>query len=75
MKKHLKSLKKTLPTNHPDLANFYNNIRGLYTNMGDYSKAFSYYERDLNIFQRSLPLNHPNITTVRESIEIVKEKL
>jgi hypothetical protein len=43
--------------------------------MGEYSKALSYYERALGIFQRSLPPNHPHIQTVRESIKIMKKKL
>jgi hypothetical protein len=42
--------------------------------MGDYSKAHSYYERALDIWQRTLPLNHPSIRDVKESIEIVKRK-
>jgi tetratricopeptide (TPR) repeat protein len=45
-----------------------------YSNMGDYSKAHSYYERALDIWQRTLPPNHPSIRDVKESIEIVKRK-
>ncbi len=43
--------------------------------MGDYRKALSYFERALDICQRSLPANHPDIKDTRESIEIVKKKL
>jgi hypothetical protein len=43
--------------------------------MSDYSQALSYYERALDIRQRSLPPNHPDIQSVRKSIEIVKKKL
>jgi hypothetical protein len=46
----------------------------VYDNMDEYSKALSYYERALDIFQASLPPNHPSIKTVKESIEIVKKK-
>jgi len=43
--------------------------------MNDYLKAISYFERALNIWQRSLLSNHPHLEDVRESIEIVKKKL
>ncbi len=43
--------------------------------MGEYSKALSYFERALDIWQRSLPPNHPDLKDVKESIEIVKKKL
>ncbi len=72
--KDLEISQKTLPANHPDLATSYNNIGGVYRNMGEYSKALSYYERALDIWQRSLPPNHPDLKSVKESIEIVKEK-
>ncbi|CAF0924739.1 unnamed protein product [Adineta steineri] len=66
---------KTLPSNHPSVATLYNNIGRAYRNMKDYSKALSYYERALDIWQRSLPPTHPHIKSVKESIEIVKEKI
>jgi tetratricopeptide (TPR) repeat protein len=73
--KALEIRQKTLPPNHPDFAQSYNNIAVVYYNMGEYSKALSYLERALDIYKRSLPPNHPDIQDVRESIEIVKEKL
>jgi tetratricopeptide (TPR) repeat protein len=72
--KALEIFEKTLPANHPHLAASYNNIGFVYENMGEYSKALSYLERALNIWQRSLPPNHPYLKSVKESIEIVKEK-
>jgi len=56
------------------LATSYNNIGWVYSNIGDYSKAHSYYERALDIWQRALPPNHPSIRDVKESIEILKRK-
>ncbi|CAF3984775.1 unnamed protein product [Adineta steineri] len=38
--------------------------------MKDYSKALSYFERALDIKQRTLHPNHPSIRNVKESIEI-----
>jgi tetratricopeptide (TPR) repeat protein len=72
--KALEIRQKTLPANHPDLATSYVSIGGVYDKMGKYSKALSYYERALDILQRSLPPNHPHLKSVKESIEIVKEK-
>jgi tetratricopeptide (TPR) repeat protein len=69
--KALKIWQKTLPSNHPDLATFYNSIGVVHDHMGEYSKALSYLVRALDIKQRSLPPNQPSIQKVRESIEFV----
>ncbi|CAF1355608.1 unnamed protein product [Adineta steineri] len=66
---------KTLSSNHPDLAPSYNNIGLVYYNMNNYSKALLYFECALNIFQRVLPPTHSSIESVKESIEILKNKL
>ena len=73
--KSLGILKKTLPTNHPDLATSYNNIGWVYRNRTDYKKALDYFHRALDIWQRSLRLNHPNMQSVQECIDFVKKKL
>jgi tetratricopeptide (TPR) repeat protein len=67
-KKSLESYKKTLPPNHPNLANSYNNIGSVYQNMGEYSKALSYYEKALEIRQQSLPSNHPDLAVSYNNI-------
>ncbi len=72
--KALEIYQKTLPANHPHLAISYNNIGAVYYNMGEDSKALSYVEHALGILQRSLPPNHPHIQSVRNSIEIMKNK-
>jgi tetratricopeptide (TPR) repeat protein len=59
--KTIEIYKKTLPPNHLNFANTYNNIGGSYRMMGDYPKALSYYEKDLEISQKSLPPNHPDL--------------
>ncbi len=43
--------------------------------MGEYSNAHSYFEHAMDIWQRSLLYNHPNIKTVKKNIEIVKQEL
>ena len=59
MKTHLKSDTNTLPANHPDLAQSYNNIGLLYNRTWKrISKALSYYEKALEIQQKTLPEHH-----------------
>jgi tetratricopeptide (TPR) repeat protein len=41
---------KTLPANHPDFAQSYNNIADVYYCIDEYSKALPYYERALSIW-------------------------
>ncbi|CAF4370034.1 unnamed protein product, partial [Rotaria magnacalcarata] len=65
----------SLPPTHPNLATSYNNIGGVYDNMGEYSKALSYLEKALGIWRMSLPPTHPNIQTAMNSIAAVKENL
>jgi len=75
---HQKSLEiyqKTLPKNHSDFAASYNNIGGLYRDMGEYSEALAYYEYALDILSSSLPPSHPDIENVRQTIEIVNKFL
>jgi hypothetical protein len=43
--------------------------------MSEYSKALSYFERALDIRQRSLPPNHPDLQSVAKNIEIIKKKM
>jgi hypothetical protein len=47
----------------------------LYSSMGDYPKARSYFERAVDIGQQSLPSNHPTLQQRRKNLELVKKKL
>jgi tetratricopeptide (TPR) repeat protein len=67
-------MKKTLPPNHPELATFYYNIGVVYDNMAEYSKAVSYCELAVDIGQRSLPTNHPNLQIYEKRLEMLKRK-
>ena len=74
-KKALEIQQKTPPGDDPTLAISYNNMGRVYENMAANSKTLScYYERALNIWQRSLPHNHPYSESVKENIEIVKKR-
>ena len=41
--------------------------------MGDYPKALSYYEKDLEINKQSLPPNHPDVAASYNNIGLVHE--
>jgi tetratricopeptide (TPR) repeat protein len=66
---------KALPVNHPDLASTYNSIGQLYSNMGEQSKAVSFYERAIDIGYRSLPERHPHLQIYKENLKFVKENV
>ena len=40
----------------------------VYSNMGEYSKALSYYEKCLDMRQKTLPANHPDLATSYNNI-------
>jgi tetratricopeptide (TPR) repeat protein len=50
------------------LSGSYNNIGGVYDNMGEYSKALSYYEEALEILKNILPANHPKLAASYNNI-------
>ncbi len=43
-------------------------------NIWELSKALSYFEYAMGIFERTLPSSHPDLQAVRKNIEIVKTK-
>ncbi|CAF4944605.1 unnamed protein product [Rotaria sp. Silwood1] len=73
--KSLDIKEKTLPPNHPDWAQSYNNIGLVYYNMGEYSKALSSYERALEIWKIALPPNHPDLAISYSNIGLVYDKM
>jgi tetratricopeptide (TPR) repeat protein len=60
--------KRTLPSDHPDLAMSYNNIGNVYSTMRMYPKALVSHEKALEIRQQSLPPNHPDLAMSYDSI-------
>ena len=69
--KDLEICEKTLPATHPSLATCYENMAGVYCDMGEYSKALSLYEKDLEICQKTLPANHPSLATCYGNMAVV----
>jgi tetratricopeptide (TPR) repeat protein len=54
---------------------YYFNIGSVFSKMGKYSKALSFYEKVLKIHKLPLGDGHPHTKSVVKSIEIVKKKL
>jgi len=56
------------------LAMAYNNAGGAYLEMGDYSKAVLYCERAVDIGQRSLPPDHPDLRLYKMMLASLRSK-
>ncbi|CAF4038337.1 unnamed protein product, partial [Rotaria sp. Silwood1] len=67
----LKIYRKTLPEDHPLLANTYNNIGLAYNYLGDYSKALEFYEKTIKIKEKVLSPNDPNLALSYSNIGAV----
>jgi tetratricopeptide (TPR) repeat protein len=62
-------------TNAKQRVTYYFNIGSVYSNMGEYPKALSFYESALKMCKLTLGDGHPHTKSVVESIELVKKKL
>ena len=60
-----------LEEDHPDLAQSYNNIGIIYTNLNEWAKAQDYLKVALRIYEIKLPPNHPHLCTCRSNYEYV----
>ncbi len=59
---------KVLGSEHPDTAMSYNNIGGVYDDMGNYTKALKYYGKALAIREKVLGTAHPETATSYNNI-------
>ena len=59
--KALDMQQKTLPDNHPSLANTLRDTGEVHRTMGEYLKALPYYEKARDMQQKTLPDNHPDL--------------
>ena len=59
---------KSLPEDHIDLANTYNNIGRMNFAMQNHQKALDYYQKTLQIQQKYLSNNHPSLATTYNNI-------
>lgn len=58
-----------------DLATSYGDMGLLYYSIGEYSKAFKFFERAISIGQSTLPSNHPNLHGWMKNLDRVRKKL
>ncbi|CAF2102870.1 unnamed protein product [Rotaria magnacalcarata] len=75
MKTLLQNKIKYLHPNHPDLIRCYNYIGSVYSNMGEYSKAVSHFEEDLEVCRNYLPSNHPDLAISYSNIGSMYAKM
>ncbi|CAF0957788.1 unnamed protein product [Adineta steineri] len=54
---------------------YYNQLGFVHSNQGDYEKSIWYYEKALEICQKNLPSNHPDLATSYNNIGSVYEKM
>ena len=64
---------ETLPSNHPHLATSYSNIDQVYSKIGEYSKALSFYENAPGMQQETLPPNHPYLAATYDNMGQIYE--
>ena len=71
----MKIRERVLGENHPSLATSYNNIGSVYDKKGDYAIALEYYNKSMKICELVFDEENPFRKTVKERIEIVKQKM
>lgn len=69
-KKYFDMLLKTLPPNHPDISDVYNEVAPLWAELGDQEKALEYYEKAFRIREETLESNHRKISISLNNIGI-----
>ncbi|CAF5167152.1 unnamed protein product, partial [Rotaria sp. Silwood1] len=60
---------KNLPPEHPLLADSYNRIGELYVKMHRYSKGLLFIEHAIELGERSLPANHPDLQLYKSNLK------
>jgi tetratricopeptide (TPR) repeat protein len=64
----LKMREKYYPTIHVDIADSLNNIGVVYKNQRKPEVALYYYQRALTIYEKFLPIGHPNRDRIERNI-------
>jgi hypothetical protein len=70
----LKFCQQSLPEDHLDLTHSYNHIEELIEHMGDYPSALSFFQKTLEIQQKTFPLDYPSLEVTSKNIDHVIKK-
>lgn len=60
---------------YPDLGNIYTNISAVYFSLKNFREALSYLEKTLELYEKSLPFNHPLIALAHYNLACTLEEL
>ncbi|HLP48923.1 MAG TPA: tetratricopeptide repeat protein [Candidatus Kapabacteria bacterium] len=61
-------------TFHPEAARCYANLSSIYQDMNDNVSALAYAEKAVDILQDFFPHGHPNLSTAKRNLEILKKR-
>ena len=75
LEKAMASDEKNFGKDHPSTAIRYSNLALVLQALGNYEGALELSAKSITIFRKALPAGHPNIKTVEEIYESIKEKL
>ena len=66
---------KVFGTEHPDVAQSYNNIGLIYDSQGNYEKSLEYYNKALEIYEKFFGTEHPNVAMLYNNIGAICNSL
>jgi len=66
--------RRTLGTDHPDVAETLNNLGAWYYSQGDYAEAKTLFKQALVIWERTLGPDHPNVKTLLNNMNVLYQK-
>ncbi|CAF1363475.1 unnamed protein product [Rotaria sordida] len=72
---HLYELLLEKASSDKERSEYYFQLARVYEDMGENSKALTYYEKDLEFEQKTLPPNHPNLATTYNQIGLVYQNM
>jgi len=68
----LKIYEKCLPSQHPDIANIYNNMAAIYVDKRDLQQALLYFEKAAAILHQTVGPTHPSAVDVQKNIQYIR---
>ena len=72
---NINHIEEALGKRHPTLARIYNNLAGMYQDMGRYEEALSWYERSLEIKLEQVGERHLDIATIYNNLATLYQEM